>query len=163
MTMQTTTFESRRVVRSFRQVIDGAADAVFPLLCPVREVDWLDGWSYRMIYSASGLVEDGAVFATSAPGEADTVWVVTRHDPAARLVEFTRVTPGSRVTVLRLAVTPTDGQRCHLDVCYSCTSLTPSGDAFLDGWTEEAFVAFMRFWERSMNHFLATGDRLKRE
>lgn len=160
--MRGAAFEARRVVRSFRQDIGGPADVVFPLLCPAREVEWLDGWSYRMIYSSSGLVEDGAVFATSSAGEADTIWVVTRHDPADRIVEFARVTPESRVTVLRLAVTPIEEGRCHVHVRYSCTSLAPAGDAFLEAWTEEAFLEFMRFWECSMNHYLATGRRLKR-
>lgn len=160
--MEAATFEGKRVLRSFRQVIEAPADTVFPLLCPVREVEWLDGWSYRMIYSSSGLVEDGAVFATSSAGEADTIWVVTRHDPAKRLVEFVRVTPESRVTLLRLAVAPTEEGRCHVDVSYSCTSLAPAGNAFLDAWTEKTFLEFMGFWERSMNHFLATGCKLRR-
>jgi hypothetical protein len=30
-------------------------DRVFPLLCPVRERDWLEGWEADMVYSASGV------------------------------------------------------------------------------------------------------------
>lgn len=77
---------------------------VFPLLCPVREAEWLDGWRYTMIYSQSGLVEEGAVFRTPHEGEPDTVWVVTHHDPVHRRVEFTRFTHQSRVCVLKIGV-----------------------------------------------------------
>lgn len=160
--MSRTTFATKRMVRTYRQAIDGPPDVVFPLLCPVREVEWLDGWEYTMTYSASGLVEEGAVFTTSKPGEEDTVWIVTRHDRAARLVEFARFTPGSRTCVLRIAVAPCGDTRSHVDVSYAYTSVAPPGNEFLDGWTEEAFLDAVVFWEQSMNHFLKTGGRLSR-
>jgi hypothetical protein len=153
-------FRARRAVKTFRQSIDAAADVVFPLLCPVRETEWLDGWAYSMIHSASGLVEEGAVFTTASPGEADTTWIVTRHDRAARVVQFARFTPGSRTCVLEIVVTPVSGARSHVDVSYAYTSTSPAGDAFLETWTDAAFLAAMTWWERSMNHFLATGERL---
>ncbi len=153
-------FEARRAVRTYRQTIEASPDVVFPLLCPERETEWLDGWAYSMIYSATGLAEDGAVFSTSTPGEADTVWIVTRHEPAARLVEFARFTPGSRTCVLRISVAPTGDACSHVDVSYAFTSIGPGGNAFLDAWTAESFQAAMRFWEASMNHFLETGTRL---
>ena len=154
--------QARRVVKAYRQTIEGTPEQVFPLLCPVREVEWLDGWAYRMIYSASGLVEPGAVFTTSAPGEADTVWVVSRHEPAQGVVEFCRFTAASRTCLLRIAVSAFDGQRSSVDVRYEYTSLSPTGDTSLDGVTDDAFLGAMRFWEASMNHFLTTGARLAR-
>ena len=60
----------------------------YPLLCPVREADWFDGWQYNMIYSESGLVEEGAVFTTPHEGEEDTVWIVKKHDPKKHEVAF---------------------------------------------------------------------------
>jgi hypothetical protein len=46
-----------------RQTINAPPDAVFPLICPVREAEWLDGWRYTMLFSVSGVVEQGAVFS----------------------------------------------------------------------------------------------------
>lgn len=155
-------FTPRRVVRSYQQTIEAPPDVVFPLLCPVREAEWLEGWACSMVFSTSGLAEEGAVFTTMNAGEADTTWIVTRHDRAAGVVEFTRFTPGSRTCVLQVRVTPFDTARSHVTVCYAYTSLTSAGDEFLDGWTEEAFLEAVRFWERSMNHFLATGELLRR-
>lgn len=154
--------DGKRLIRAYRQTIEAPPDVVFPLLCPVREAEWLDGWAFTMIYSASGLVEDGAVFATSDSGEPETVWIVTRHDRAARLVEFARFTPDSRTCVLRIAVSPSGDTRSHVDVSYAYTSIAPRGNQFLQGWTEETFRDAMVFWEQSMNHFLKTGDRLPR-
>jgi hypothetical protein len=151
-----------RLTRSYRQTIDAPPDTVFPLLCPVREAEWLDGWTCEMTHSATGLAEPDAVFTTPAAGEADTVWVVSRHDRAAGLVEFVRFTPGSRTCHLTIAVSPDEGGRSSVDVTYVQTALTPHGDAFLAAWTEAAFLDAMAFWERSMNHFLSTGRRLTR-
>jgi hypothetical protein len=154
--------ESQRVVRAYRQTIDARPDVVFRLLCPVREVEWLDGFAFTMIYSASGLVEEGAVFSTANPGEEDTVWIVTRHDRAARLVEFARFTPASRTCILRIAVEPCGEAHSHVDVSYEFTSIAHPGNEFLKEWTEEAFLSAVVFWEQSMNHFLKTGVRLSR-
>jgi hypothetical protein len=158
--MHTKSFAAATITRSYRQTIDAAPDVVFPLLCPVREAEWLDGWQYTMLHSESGLVEEGAVFSTPGDGEADTVWIVTRHDPADRAVEFTRFTSESRLCVLRICVTPDQPARSLVDISYRYVALTPAGDAFLERLTEESFRDAMTFWEASMNHWLATGTRL---
>jgi hypothetical protein len=152
--------DHQRVVRTYRQTIDAPPATVFPLLCPVKEADWLDGWHFNMIHSASGLVEEGAVFTTSFDADADTWWIVSRHDREAGVVEFARFTPGSRTCLLKIAVSAFGEAQSHVDVSYAYTSLTPAGDAFLAAWTREAFLADVTFWERSMNHYLNTGQRL---
>ncbi len=155
-------FQAKRAVRTYRQTINAKPEVVFPLLCPVREAEWLDGWDYRMIYSGSGLVEDGAVFSTSTAGEEDTVWVVTRHDPAARCVEFARFTPHSRTCLLKIAVSALGDDRSHVDISYTYTSIGTAGSRFIESWSEQEFLDAVTFWEASMNHFLETGGRLSR-
>ncbi len=160
--MTETAFEATRIVKTFRQTIDSPPDVVFPLLCPVREAEWLDGWEYTMIYSVSGLVEEGAVFSTANRGEEITVWVVTRHDRTQRLVEFTRFTTRSRTCVLKIAVEAFGAERSHVDISYAYTSIAPDGNRFLEAWSDESFLDAVTFWERSMNHFLKTGSKLHR-
>ena len=162
--MNSATFTAKRIARSYCQTINAPPDTVFPLLCPVREAEWLDGWRYTMLFSRSGLVEEGAVFSTPADGEADTVWIVTRHDAVRQAVEFTRFTHGSRVCVLRIGVRATDQDRSLVDIAYTYTATTAAGNEFVDRFTEESFRRAVTFWEESMNHWLATGERLaKRE
>ncbi len=160
--MSDVTFTSRRITRIYRQTINALPQAVFPLLCPVCESDWLDGWRYRMIHSSSGLVEPGAVFVTPGEGEEDTVWIVTRHDAEEGVVALSRFTPGSRTCLLNICVRENGGESSFVDISYTYTSIAPAGNAFLEGFTEEAFLDAMTFWERSMNHYLSTGQRLRR-
>lgn len=155
-------FEAKRVTRKYRQTINEAPEKVFPLLCPVLEAEWLDGWRYSMIYSESGLIEKGAVFSTPQEGEEDTVWVVTKHDPIKREVEFVRFTHGSRTCVLKILVGAGDENKSHVDIAYTYTGITPAGNDFIDNYTEAVFLEAVTFWEKSMNYYLKTGRRLKK-
>ena len=127
----------------------------------MREAEWLDGWQYTMIYSQSGLVEEGAVFTTPGDGESDTVWVVTKHDTVNFKVEFTRFTYPSRTCVLKVGVRPRDGSSSYVDIAYTYTGISPAGNQFIDELTDDIFRADMSHWEDSVNHFLRTGKKLK--
>ena len=73
-------FKSKRVSRSYCQTINAKPEIVFPLLCPVREAEWLDGWKYNLIYSETGFAEKGCIFSTPHKEEEDTIWIITEHD-----------------------------------------------------------------------------------
>jgi hypothetical protein len=160
--VETNGFISRRITREYRQTIRAAPQIVFPLLCPVREAEWLDGWRCHMIFSASGLVEEGAVFSTPSEGEADTVWIVTRHDPKAHRVEFARFTHASKTCILKIDVTPKGKSHSYVHISYTYSGIAPSGNDFIEKFTEKAFLESVTFWEKSMNYFLETGEKLKK-
>ncbi len=64
--------------RTYTQHLVAPPSRVFPLLCPVREADWLEGWDPPLVLSNSGVAERDCVFLTDAsPGHA--IWYVTRH------------------------------------------------------------------------------------
>ena len=160
--MEDLEFSPKRITSEYRQKINATPEKVFPLLCPVREAEWLNGWQYNMIYSESGLVEEGAVFSTPYEGEVDTVWIVTKHDSKTHEVEFTRFTHNSRTCLLKIAVKPKDKNSSYVDISYTYTSITPAGNDFIDNFTEAVFLEAVTFWEKSMNYFLETGERLKK-
>ena len=155
-------FTAKRITRSYRQTINAPPGVVFPLLCPVREAEWLDGWKYEMIYSDSDLAEEGCVFSTPGDDEEDTVWVISRYDRKNYLIDFTRFTPGSRACVLKVAVTSKGDTDSNVDISYTYTGITADGNAWIDNFTEDAFLDAVKFWERSMNHFLERGEKLER-
>jgi hypothetical protein len=49
------------------QHLNAPPEEVFPLLCPVREHEWLEGWQCEMIHTASGIAEKDCIFSTTAP------------------------------------------------------------------------------------------------
>ncbi|MBI9083268.1 MAG: hypothetical protein JEZ11_06680 [Desulfobacterales bacterium] len=157
------TFTAKRAVWKYTQTIEAGPSDVFPLLCPVREAEWLDGWRYKMIYSQSGVAEAGCVFTTPGQGEADTVWVISRHDQEKLRVEFARFTPENRVCTLGIQVEDAGPKRSFVHIAYVYTGISDAGNRFIDGFTEERFLSAVRFWEDAMNHFLKTGEKLARE
>ena len=81
-----------RAVRSYTQHLVGPPEAVFPLLCPVREADWIEGWDPLLVVSHSGVAEPDCVFTTAA-APADAIWYITRHEPEDGFVEMLKITP----------------------------------------------------------------------
>ncbi len=154
-------FEAKRVTRTYAQKILASPERVFPLLCPVREKEWLEGWSAEMVYSLSGFAEDGCIFKTRRhiEAEAEDIWVITRHEPLS--VEFAIVTPGFLVGQLRIRLEAISDLATTSHIVYTFTSLGEKGNVFIDGFTEEEFNRRMQWWEKSMNHFLQTGELLK--
>lgn len=147
-----------RVTRTYTQRLIGEPDTVFPLLCPVREVDWIEGWNPPLVISASGFAEPDCVFTTSAQ-PIDAIWYITRHEPAAGFVEMLKITP--QVTACRLSIQLrpiADG--CEADITYSHTSLGVQGDEFVASFTEEFYRKFMQDWESRVNHYLRHGTAL---
>jgi len=97
----------RRVKHSFTQSIKGTPEQVFPLLCPVREADWIPGWRTDWVISNSGVAEQNCIFQTPprpGAGGAASIWVITRHDADAFKVEMFKVTPESSPRWARLAI-----------------------------------------------------------
>jgi hypothetical protein len=153
-----------RVTRTYTQHINAAPERVFPLLCPVREGEWLDGWAAgcEVIHSQSGLAEDGCVFRTGGGDRPETIWVITKHDPVGKIVEFVRVTTGLVGTRLNIRVEADGPDASLVHVSYTHTPISRDGAAFVaKAHSEEEFQSSMLWWQDSMNHWLRTGEMLR--
>ena len=155
-------FEPYRITRSASMRLAAPAGEVFPLVCPVREKEWLDGWEYEMIYSESGYAEEGCIFTTQHPGQPETIWTITRHDPEALAVDFLIVTPGLRVGRLQVRLSDNGDGTTRQAVTYTFTALSEQGKATLDDhFSQRGFEHDMHLWERSVNHYLETGQMFR--
>jgi len=150
-----------RAIHTYRQRLHASPDRVFPLLCPVREAEWADGWLPEFVASSSGVVERDCVFVTPEK-HGKAIWYVTRHEPERWFVEMLKILPG--VTACRLEIQLSeDGDGCFADITYSHTSIGPDGDEFVAKFTTDYYREFMQAWKRELNHFLKTGRRLANE
>jgi len=145
-----------RVRRSWTQHIKAAPDEVFPLLCPVRECDWVQGWKPAQVFAESGRAEQDCVFTTSDQGR-DAIWVFTEWDPKNWRVELIKITPGVTVGKITLRLTPEEGGTAA-EVTYMHTALSEEGRSFLESFSETFYARFMKEWEEAMNHYLKTGE-----
>jgi hypothetical protein len=146
---------------SFVQINDGPIEAVFPLLCPVREKDWIDGWNYTLVYSQSGLIEQGCVFTTPHHGVSETVWYVSNYNKANYEIEFIRVTPNEAVVKISIKLKQTNiPNKTEAHIKYQYTGLTDQQNDFIKNRLPEEFRKSMEYWERAINHYLKTGEKL---
>jgi hypothetical protein len=155
-------FKVSHITRSYEQNIHADPARVFNLLCPVKEAEWLDGWDYTLLYSKSGLAEEGCVFISRQEGEKDTIWMITRREVQNREIEFVRATPESRIARLTIAVDEKAENRSTVKIAYFITALCEEGNKFLETCTRDNFEAGMKYREKSMNYYLETGKKLRR-
>ena len=150
-----------RVTLTFTQQLVAAPSEVFPLLCPVREVDWIDGWDPPVVFSQSGVAEPDCVFLTEA-GPSNAIWYITRHEPGSGFLEMIKITPAVTACKTTIQLRPVEGGSEAI-ITYAHTSLGPEGDIFIASFTEEHYKQFMRVWEARINHYLSHGSILRAE
>ena len=144
-----------RVTRTHVLRIRAPRDVVFPLLCPVREAEYLSDWQAEILYSKSGVAEKGCIFRTPNPGGEPSIWTIRVHDEAAGLIEFVIVTPESRVSTLVVELRDADHGTTDVTFTYTHTAIADPGRAFIAEFTEERFLEKMTGFENSLNEFLA--------
>lgn len=138
----------------------GTPEAVFPLLCPVREYEWIEGWQCELVFSESGKAELDCVFRTNFPqdGPEDT-WVVSRYEPP-RAIEFVRVNALRAIHYAIHLDSTKEGRSAWLWV-QTLTALTEEGDALVASASAATFAEKIAGLEHKLNHFLATGTMLR--
>lgn len=101
-------------------------EKTFPLLCPVRETDWVPGWEPKLVVSNSGFMEFGCLFVEPDTPN-DAIWIVTEFKPNEAAGMY-RVLP--EVTVSRFSIELRPGERgtTRAHITYEHTALGPEGE-----------------------------------
>jgi len=149
-----------RVRRSFTQHLSAPAAAVFELLCPVREAEWVNDWKPKLVLSESGFAEPGCIFITPGIPE-DALWLVTDYDTKACQLEIIKMIPGVVVGRISISLTKDGDDACYAEITYAYTSISDHGDRALEEFTDDHFKSFMEIWEKELNHFLSTGTKFE--
>jgi hypothetical protein len=145
----------KRIARVFSTNLPASPQKVFPLLCPVREYDWIPQWRCELIYSHSGYAELGCVFRTDFKDHfgAET-WVVCAY---AKDRHICFVKTGAHCTT-RYNVSLEENQtgstiRWEQEI----TSLDDHGDMLLDEITEDVYDEKMKQINKLLAHYLLHG------
>lgn len=152
--METVPFQARREVARFSHRVSAPAAVVFPLLCPVREHDWIEGWSAQTLYSESGVAEKNGVFLARYPDHSEALFFVTRHDAQAGAVEFVVLRPGLYVEKLDLALTDHGDGTTTVGWTRTYTGLTEAGNQYIQRHVDQDFETRMQGLHRSLQSYL---------
>ncbi len=151
-------FTARKIKSRFVQQLQAPPAKVFPLLCPVREYEWIEPWQCEILHSDSGIAEKNCVFRTRFPGDSsDDIWIISHYEPNTR-IEFVRV---NALRTMCLSITLTDNGNDTTSVVNEqfLVGLNEEGNQSLDHMAD-GFSFEMRMGEAMLNHYLTTGKRL---
>ena len=147
-------FAAERAVRSHSFVVALPTSRAFRLFEPEGERAWAAGWDPKYLQPADGRAEAGMVFTTSHGGE-DTVWLMTRHEPQAGIVEYARVTPGSRIAAVLVQCARLDAARTRVTVIYTFTALSEAGNAYVRAMDDSRYGEMIDGWARAIEEAAA--------
>jgi len=148
----------KRSTSTYTGFVSAAPDKVFPLLCPVREYDWIEGWPGKLVYSDTGVAECDCVFTTPFENDTET-WTCSRYEPPCR-IDYVRMSP-HRVVRLELRLQQA-GAGTRVTVSHVITALDPAGEELVgacDAGTSEAQFKPLFIM---LDHYLKTGTMLAR-
>lgn len=136
--------------------VGAPAEKVWPLLCPVRETDWIPGWKAEVLWSESGVAENNCIFRTAHGGRALT-WVISRYEPGDGILEFV-VTTDDLVMKLDIRLEDHGDGTSALYWRRTMTGITPAGSGYVrTHFTREQFIRDMELLARRLDHYCRTG------
>jgi hypothetical protein len=63
---------------------------------------------------------------------------------------------------INIKLTPVENNRTEAEIVYQYTGLSNDQNEFINSELESKFEESMRWWEKSINHYLETGRVLKK-
>ena len=152
--------EVKRETRLYVANIKHPASTIFPLICPTKEYDWLDGWECDLLYSRSGIAELDCVFRCRVLNQKlDETWVIDVFEPNEK-VQFSIFMEGC---VLRWCISlfeKADGTTTESTWHMTITAFNEKGHQFLTENSPVHFSSKMKIFEAMINHYLDTGKKL---
>lgn len=137
---------------------NGTPAQVFPLLCPVRETEWIPGWAPQLVVSGSGVMEPGCLFVESAEPY-DAIWLLAGYE-RDHWIDLYRTAPGVTVSRFTIRLESVDDDKAGAEIFYQHTSLSEVGDKVVNAFTVESFNEEMNYFEMAINHYLTTGKMI---
>lgn len=152
-------FVPQRITKETELMIEAEPQQVFPLLCPVREYDWIEPWQCRVLYSESGVAENNCIFETDFPdaGGRET-WIVSHYEKDHG-IEFVRFTPDQKIIKLDICLTDAEADGTRLLWRKVFAALSPAGNQTVAAMAEDFENEAQRI-AKMLNHYLKTGTML---
>lgn len=154
-------FNAVRIETRFSHRISAPPDKVFPLLCPVRESEWLEGWDCKILYTETGRAENNCVFTTDSTGQGKRTWMVSRYELENCIVEYVVFCPELFVERIDIRVEKDVDGASHVLWRRTYTGITPKGNEFIKVFTGEPLRKRMTLVQKSLEYYLKTGEMLK--
>jgi hypothetical protein len=132
-------------------------DRCFSLFTPLGETRWVPDWAPAFVYPASGEAQEGMVFVTSH-GDETTFWTLVDYDPDRHYARYSRVTPGSRSTIVEVRCSAGGDGRTSVTVDYTLTGLSEAGNHVISEFCGDAYRTMIEHWRTLIEQSIAPGN-----
>ncbi len=148
------TFIAQQITRSHTIHLPATPHDVFPLFSPLGEKHWVHGWEPEMLYPSSGATQVGTVFTTQHANKSTQIWAIIAYASEQAQVSYINVLPDSHVSRIEVSCEAEGTQATLAHITYTLTALTPQGNTYLDGFTQEYYQTYISSWETDIMHYL---------
>ncbi len=149
----------KRINREYKTQLNAPPKEAFPLLCPVREYEWIPQWQCEIIYTETGVAELGCVFSTQFGDDyGKEIWVVSHYQPDVK-IGFVRI---GRVRATRYEV-ELEASKNGSTITWrqEITSLDDRGTPLLETFSDAKYRAIMKPLNKMLDHYLQHGSPLE--
>ena len=143
------TFRAEHTVRTHTITLELPLAEALACFTPEGERAWAKGWEPVYLYPTDAAPQAGMVFTTGG-GNESTIWMMTRYEPANGLVEYQRVTPGSRTGQVLVQCAALGEKRTRATVMYTMTALSEEGNRVLREMDEARYREFIDSWQAAI-------------
>lgn len=150
-----------RVVRDGVMNLNADTKTVFPLLCPVVEDEWIEGWGdvCTIVYTDSGIAEEACVFETDIPLEGRSLWICSKYDAANTEIEYIKHIIGKAVIKWRMKVSDLPGGKSKIEAHYNATGMGKDGTAYVKHLADKGIDELFTGLEDKINYYVANGKK----
>lgn len=138
-------FQATRAHQTHTIEIALPVECCFPLFTPQGETQWVSDWAPDYIYPPSGKTEQGMVFITGHGGET-TLWTLVDYQLETHYARYSRVTPGSRSTLVEVQCEEVRQGLTKVTVSYTLTGLSEAGNQAIAEFCDDAYREMIEEW-----------------
>ncbi|MEN6349578.1 MAG: hypothetical protein ABFD08_09330 [Syntrophomonas sp.] len=155
-------FKAKKVTRSHIVELQAASEVVFPLLCPVREEEWIPGWeeeTYELVYSQSGFNELGCIFRTRYLYDTESLWTCIKYDEKRYEIEFLIYIKDVVIRTMNILLNKNTDGTCSARFGYTDTAISEKGNIMVDSFSDDECQRSVAFLGSMINYFLQNGKK----
>lgn len=158
---------NRRVHCNHTIEIEAPAEKIFPLLCPVAEYDWIDGWDCRLVYTGSGVNEEGSIFTEEIMGPvlagsaATSTWVTNRYDVENHRIWFVIFITDLAVVRYDVALIEKKSNLTRVEMNFEISAMDERIGGLGDEEIRTRLMTIVAFLSAALKHYCETGEMMK--
>ncbi len=154
---------TKRIICTHKEIIKARTDNIFPLLCPVEELKWIDNWKYQLVYSDSSVNENNCIFRENMSGlilfdsPVNITWTTTLYEPNSR-IQFVLMCGEMAVIKFDIELQDQGNASSSIQFMFTYTSLK---EDTVDKTIQGKLMTILTFLATSLKYYCETGEILK--